>query len=171
MEQDERSGFEIERDKLNKKRKEDSVRRKRVFLLAMHDGGTVRQACKSAGVKRESVRTWIKTDDEFSKEYDVARLSFAELLEDMAYERVKNPDKGKGSDVLLMFLLNGNMPEKYKPQVAAGGESAKELISMFRKAANGTQPTEGGEGQSELSPKVKKNLLEILDKKEQDKKE
>jgi predicted YcjX-like family ATPase len=90
------------------------------------------------------------------------KRSFAESLEGIALDRVKNPDKGKGSDVLLITLLNANMPAKYRPQVAMNEDYAKELIFEWRKAAKEIAkeiPKEEG-----LSEDVEKTLTDILEK-------
>jgi hypothetical protein len=79
---------------------------------------------------------------------------------------VKNPDKGKGSDLLLLGMLNANMSEKYRPTMALNEDSAREVISELRKISRekrSSGPVE--EGDKELSDPYKKQLVELLEKK------
>ena len=94
---------------------------------------------------------------------DHRKLAFAEVLEEIALDRVRNPDKGKGSDLLLLGLLNANNPQKYRPQIAVNEESAKELIIEWRKAAKGAGKEKPEE--PELLPnRVEDTLMEILER-------
>jgi len=94
--------------------------------------------------------------------YEDMKRSFAESLETIALDRVKNPDKGKGSDVLLITLLNSNMPWKYRPQVAMNEDYAKELIFEWRKAAK--EMAKEIPKEEVLSEDVEKTLTDILEK-------
>ncbi len=93
------------------------------------------------------------------------RQSFAESLEELALDRVRNPDKNRGSDVLLIGLLNANMPQKYRPQFAMSEDSAKELITEWRKAAKEVGKDRGeGTDEEKLPVTVEQTLSEILEK-------
>ena len=107
--------------------------RKRVLIATLEEYGTVRKACAVSGISRKTYDHWQKNDPEFSQSMDLARRSFAESLEELALDRVRNPEKGKGSDVLLLGLLNANMPHKFRPQLAMNEDSAKELIVEWRR--------------------------------------
>ena len=138
---------------------------KRVVLAALEEWGTVRKACQEAGVGRRTFHYWETDDPEFSAGVDLARRAFAESLEDLALARVQNPDKGKGSDILLIGLLNANMPHKYRPQLALNEDSAKELIVEWRKAAKEVKKEKSDqEGAAVLNEDVEKTLAEILEK-------
>jgi type IV secretory pathway VirD2 relaxase len=80
---------------------------------------------------------------------------------------MRNPDKNRGSDILLIGLLNANMPSKYRPQFAMSEDSAKDLIIEWRKAAKDVErvarPTKDGNG-AELPTSVEQTLAEILEK-------
>lgn len=119
----------------NAERKVGAAKRKKLWLLAFEEHGTIKMACDVAGIARNTYIGWMQHDLEFVKVYEDMKRSFAESLEGIALDRVKNPDKGKGSDVLLITLLNANMPAKYRPQVAMNEDYAKELIFEWRKAA------------------------------------
>jgi hypothetical protein len=143
------------------------VKRKKVFLAAYEEWGTTRAACHAAGISRSSYDRWHQEDGEFVRELDRVKLAFAESLEELALERVRNPDKNRGSDILLIGLLNANMPSKYRPQFAMSEDSAKDLIIEWRKAAKDVErvarPTKDGNG-AELPTSVEQTLAEILEK-------
>ena len=145
--------------------------RKKALLVALEEWGTIRKACQMAGVPRMTYYDWNSNDPEFSVSVDAARKSFAESLEELALDRVRNPEKGKGSDILLLGLLNANMPHKFRPQLSMNEDSAKELIVEWRKAAKEIKRDrpEVEEGTT-LGEDVEKTLQEILAKKGADSK-
>ena len=153
----------------NAQRKEDAAKRKEIFLAAYGEWGTIRKACEIAGISRDGYGNWHKGDPEFVKKLDLMRQSFAESLEQLALERVQNPDKNRGSDVLLLGLLNANWPAKYRPQFAMNEDNAKDLILEWRKAATkdvkeevvGEPSPAGGEP---LPAGVEETLTELLEK-------
>ena len=142
----------------------DREARKRVLIATLEEYGTIRKACEVSGVPRKTYDVWNRDDPEFSVSADLARRSFAELLEELALERVKNPEKGKGSDVLLLGLLNANMPHKFRPQLALNEDSAKELITEWRKAAKEVKRDKPTQDEAVLNEDVEKTLAEILQK-------
>ena len=149
----------------NQERKEEADKRKSQFLEVFEEWGTIRRACDVVGIPRGTYNRWHSEDPEFSKNVDLSRRMFAESLEEIALDRVRNPDKGRGSDVLLLGLLNANMPQKFRPQLAMNEDSAKELIVEWRKAAKEVKkdgPVE--EDGAELPADVEKTLSEILEK-------
>ena len=146
----------------NAQRKEDAAKRKELFLLAYEEWGNIKKACEVAGIARDTYGSWTQTDLESGKKMDMVRHAFAESLETIALERVRNPDKGKGSDVLLITLLNSNMPWKYRPQVAINEDYAKELIFEWRKAAK--EVAKEMPKEEVLSEDVEKTLTDILEK-------
>lgn len=105
------------------------------FLQAVSDaGGNISEACRVTLVSRPQVYTQRKGDPEFAKALEEARELGVEALEDecrrRAYDGVDEPviwqgkraldDNGvpmsikKYSDTLLMFLLKGAKPGKYR---------------------------------------------------------
>ena len=145
----------------NADRQRDAAKRKEVFLLAYEEHGTIRGAAKAAGIARDSYKRWHAEDMEFVRRLDEMKQSFAESLEGLALERVRNPDKNRGSDLLLTVLLNANMPSKYRPQTAMSEDSAKELIVEWRKASRDVsrvaRPTKDENG-AELPTSVEQTL-------------
>ena len=149
----------------NAQRKEDAARRKEIFLAAYEEWGTIRKACEITGISRNGYGNWQKGDPEFTRRLDLMRQSFAESLEGLALDRVRNPDKNRGSDLLLIGLLNANMPQKYRPQFAMSEDSAKELITEWRKASKEVGKDRGeGTDEEKLPVTVEQTLSEILEK-------
>jgi len=79
------------------------------FLRAYAKTGNVSQALTMAGVSRRSVYKLREADDEFRQALSDAEEDGADELEDIARQRAK-----AGSDVLLIFLLKGLRPWKYR---------------------------------------------------------
>lgn len=142
-------------------RKTAAKKKQQAFLVAYEEWGTIRKACEIAGITRAGLWHW-QQDPEFARQADYARQSFAESLEGLALERVRNPDKNRGSDVLLIGLLNANMPQKYRPQFAMSEDSAKELILEWRKAAK--EVNKGRVEEEKLPVTVERTLSEILER-------
>lgn len=147
----------------NADRKEDAKKRKAIFLAAYEEWGTVKKACEITGIKRPTYFWWNQIDPEFSKDLDSMKQSFAESLEELALDRVKNPDKNRGSDLLLIGLLNANMPQKYRPQFNMSEDTAKDLITEWRKAAKDAKDAKP-EQQADLPDRVEDTLQEILER-------
>ena len=147
-----------ERDSLRRIARE---KKQDVFIAALAEWGTKKKALEIAKIPPSTYAKWYGGDYEFSKRCEEARFSFGETLEGIALERVMNPDKGRGSDVLLLGLLNANMPAKYRPSIAIDQDSAKELISEWRKAS---QVVKKEVPEEKLPVGVEKVLEEILEK-------
>ena len=147
----------------NEEKASDANDRKALFLKAIEEHGTVLSACRVAGVPRGTYQRWTQTDPDFVRTLGYSRMSFAESLEDLALNRVRNPDKNRGSDVLLIGLLNANMPQKYRPQIEMSEDSAKDLIHEWRTAAREVKKDAPAEG-VEIPAAVEKTLAEILEK-------
>ena len=150
------------KDRTNAERKADLAKRKVLFLKAYDEFGTVRGTAEAVGITRDTYRRWLGEDPEFMRSMDEAKQSFGEYLEGLALERIKNPDKGKGSDVLLMFMLNGNMAPKYRPQVAMSEEAAKDLLLEWRKAVR--EPRVEAVTGEPLPTKIERTLTEVLER-------
>jgi hypothetical protein len=79
------------------------------FLRAYSKTGNVKQALLLAGVSRRAVYKLRDVDDEFRQALSDAEDDGADELEGIARDRAK-----AGSDVLLIFLLKGLRPWKYR---------------------------------------------------------
>jgi len=85
--------------------------KKRRFLQRFAQCGTITHAARYAGVSRPTIYAWRREEDgEFSKAFDDAQEMACDALE---VEARKRAVKGH-SDTLLIFLLKGARPDKYK---------------------------------------------------------
>ena len=149
----------------NDERREAKEMRQASFLRAYRKIGTHSGAFRVAKISKDTYNKWMKTEPDFMREVSEARHEFGEYLEEIALERVKNPDKNRGSDVLLLGLLNANLPQKFRPQFAMGEDSAKDLIIEWRKAAQSIKRGDGAEREREELPvSVERTLTELLEK-------
>jgi hypothetical protein len=85
--------------------------KKRRFLQRFAQCGTITHAARYAGVSRPTIYAWRREEDgEFAKAFDDAQEMACDALEVEARKRAVNGH----SDTLLIFLLKGARPEKYK---------------------------------------------------------
>lgn len=85
-------------------------------LKAMIDQAvfTVRAACELANVGYTTFYAWKKDDAEFATAAAEAEELQTQNLEQRAGERAMGIRVKHPSDLLMMFLLNGRRPEKYR---------------------------------------------------------
>lgn len=104
-----------------------TLEKRQHFLEALAQTCSVLRACEIAEVSRAAVYKWRDADAEFAKQWELARARGADALEDeavrRAYEGIEEPIFHQGrcvdtvhrySDTLLIFLLKGAKPEKYR---------------------------------------------------------
>ena len=107
-----------------------SIRHKRKagFLSAFSECGNVTLACKMAGIGRKTHYRWLEADHRYAEAFREAEQAATDYLEAEAWRRavegVEKPAgwyKGKAggsvreySDTLLIFLLKGLRPDKYR---------------------------------------------------------
>ena len=106
--------------------------KKRAMLNAyVAAGGSVVQACKAARVGRTTHYRWVMEDEVYAEAFAQAAYKAGETLEAEAVRRatqgvrkviyhlgVPIGEETVYSDTLLIFLMKGNMPNKYKDRVA-----------------------------------------------------
>ena len=80
------------------------------FLAALRDSGNVRVACAAAQIGKSTAYDRRKADAGFAAEWADSIDDAADLLEAEARRRAVVG----GSDTLLIFLLKGARPEKYR---------------------------------------------------------
>ena len=85
--------------------------------------GNLRAAARAAKIDHTTHFKWKKTDPCYAAAFEEARELAAQHLEDEAVRRALG-----GSDVLLIFLLKGFMPEKYKDRHVIEHKGAVELL-------------------------------------------
>lgn len=79
------------------------------FLRAFANTGIIRAACEAAGIERHTATKARKVDPEFAAAWDACYEDAADALEAIALQRARTV-----SDTLLIFLLKGFRPEKYR---------------------------------------------------------
>jgi hypothetical protein len=124
--------------------------RKRAFLTAYAHTGNKRLAAKLAGIDRSAIYQpgW-RDDRKFEDALARAELMACDILEAEAYRRaVEGVEKPVGwykgrpggyvreySDVLLIFLLKGIRPEKYRDRMELRGAFANLNLDLLPDAA------------------------------------
>jgi len=106
------------------------IDKRKAFLAAFAEVGTITRAAEIAKVTRQAHYLWMK-DPEYAEAFAQAEQQACDRLEQEARRRavegVEEPVFHRGkqcgvvrkySDTLLIFLLKGAMPEKYKDRHA-----------------------------------------------------
>ena len=134
-----------------------TYRRQDKFLKVYKETRSRSVSASYAGVSPSTISKWLREDYlEFKQRYDEADTAFCEGLEQLALERVKMQDS-KSNPVLLITLLNANLPEKYRPSAIMTDDTAKDVLSQLRKLAKETPPSKTKEEKEE-------SALEQVDK-------
>ena len=131
-----------------------------IFLEAYAMCGVIKDAAQAANTHPATITAW-KNDDAygFRSKFEQAKQDFREQLETLAFERIKDPEGNRGSDVLLIFLLKAHHPDKYREQIVQD-DAARDFISDLRREAKKWKGRVGVEDLSELS--VEQQVDEIL---------
>ena len=139
-----------------------TVEKKKLLINAIKEYGGFIIAREKTGVPRSTYYQWIKEDETFKEDVYEAKQSFGESMLQIAIDRLKNPDKGKGSDVLLIAVLNAYMSSTFRPDGEDQGENPmKDMIQELRSMARG----EKKDKDTSLSEVVEDSLDNILSKK------
>jgi hypothetical protein len=104
--------------------------KKRAFLAAYAETGNVTKAAQAADIDRSTHYGWLKDDKDYAEAFKHADEEAGDTLEAEARRRavegIEEPVFHQGmvvgtirkySDTLLIYLLNGSKPEKYKQRV------------------------------------------------------
>ena len=116
-----------------------SQAKKKAYLIALEQSGAITIAADAAGINRRTPLDWRDKDPEFVVAEQVALSNFADRLENEAVRRateglrkkkftakgepVFDPETGdqyverEFSDTLLIFMLKGARPDKYKDRL------------------------------------------------------
>lgn len=99
-------------------------------LLKYRNTGNKREVCEAVGISRGTLNRWLEHDEEFARDWAIAREEATELYEAEARRRavegwdeavfqrgVQVGDVRKYSDTLLIFTLKALKPEKYRDRV------------------------------------------------------
>ena len=105
------------------------------FLVAYAQLGTITAAAEAAGIHRRTHGTWLESDhDGYREKWEHANQQFADSLEKLAFDRIQNPEGNRGSDVLLITMLNAHKPEKYK-RMESPNSVAADLVASIKAMA------------------------------------
>lgn len=124
--------------------------RQELFLAAYVKLGKRGQAAKEVGLSVSCIERWVAEDVwSIKKRANLAHERHVERLEQLMDDRLTNPTGNRGSDVLLMFKLKAEAPEKYREEVKVLGVSAplqlldklKELVAKDLKAREALEPS------------------------------
>ncbi len=122
--------------------------KKKAFLTAFSECGNISQAAELAGIDRKNHYNWLKDDPDYPDQFYDADQKACDKLEQEARRRAiygtSEPVFHKGeqcgvvqkySDTLLIFLMKGANPEKYRENIrqeitgAGGGPIEVSFIS------------------------------------------
>lgn len=114
----------------DERRDNEQDSRKRAWLEAFEEHGTVVEACRQTGMVRSTVYRWRQDDKSFEVAWADIEEATTERMEREAYRRavegVVEPlvsagklvtDVRKFSDTLLIFMLKSRRPERYRDNV------------------------------------------------------
>lgn len=131
--------------------KRTAKKQRELFLDALAATGNVSRAMKAAGIPRRTLYDWRDASKEFAVAWDGALDRASGVLEDEALRRavtgtLKPVYQGgervgtirEFSDTLLIFLLKGLKPQKYRERFehtgAGGGPLIVELVQFADQA-------------------------------------
>ena len=131
--------------------------KKRAFLAVYPGCGTIKAAAEAVKIDRRRHYEWLAADPEYVTAFEQAKEDAADTLEAEAIRRavhgVEEPvgwHRGvaggtvtRYSDTLLIFLLKGLRPEKYRENVKAPPEEAEVLARRLKTALEAIEKTDG----------------------------
>lgn len=112
---------------------------KSTLLMAYIKTGSLTRACQHCAITQNAHRRWLQQDPQYAEAWADARDALADSLEEEAIRRARDGvtrpvfqgglqvgQTTEYSDALLMFLLKGMRPEKYRERVAVINETSVE---------------------------------------------
>ena len=141
--------------------------KKDLFLKIYPSAGTITKAAEYVGVTYNTARRWNKDDPVFAAKFEEARQGFVEELETIAFDLIKemaSRQDYKANPTLLIFMLNGNAPHKYRGLVETSSE-AREVLAEFRKMAASPEKKEPKKKIIPKNTKAKRTVLEYEEEK------
>ena len=114
-------------------RKAQQLENQGTFLRLFGQLGTIQAAAEGTGLDRQAHYDWISGDAQgYRARWEDARQRWRETLEQKAMDRINDPQGNRGSDVLLLAMLNAAWPEKYRQNVVVVDDTAKDLLARLR---------------------------------------
>ena len=118
--------------------------KKAAFLAALSETGNVSKAAEASGINRRSHSRWLQEDDEYRVATAEALDAAADKLEEEARRRAHDgfdePVYYQGevcgtvrkySDTLLIFLLKGARPDKYRERTSITVEDPVKALAKL----------------------------------------
>ncbi len=144
--------------------------KKTAFLAAVKVTGNISKAAEMAKIDRTSHYRWMRGDEQYEAAFEEAIDEAADWLEDEARRRavdgveetIYNKDgdavgtRVKYSDTLLIFLLNGARPQKYRRVNEHTGTiehkhtTLTDAVSVLVRASNGSANGSGNRLEGKL---------------------
>jgi hypothetical protein len=111
--------------------------RRELFLKAYARIGKIGKAAAATEIPVATVESWQRRDTHsFKKRMQLAHQKCVESWEEEMDQQLKGPTGNRGSDVLLMFKLKAEAPEKYREEVKVLGVSAPlQMLDKLRELA------------------------------------
>jgi hypothetical protein len=111
-------------------------RRMTKYLKSYSETRSKSVSATHCGVSYRTSMKWQASNEfGFTERLEDADILFCENLEQLALDRVKMQD-AKANPVLLITLLNANLPQKYRPTVVMSDDTAKDVLKELRTLAN-----------------------------------
>ncbi len=102
------------------------AKRQAIALKAFVELGTETGACQLLGLSRSAWHKWTARYERFREAADEAFQTVGDLLEQEAIRRAYD-----GSDLLLIYLLNGYKPEKFRERQETNINVNSDAIRRF----------------------------------------
>ena len=121
----------------------DTEKNQEIFLMAFEKIGIITKAAEMAKVGASTVKRWRDQDVLFLDRFNEAKQSHNDRLEGVLFDLINEMHGNldyKANPTLLIFALNGAMPEKYKGTNQSASD-AKDVLSEFRKAMKDAKDT------------------------------
>jgi hypothetical protein len=116
------------------------LKRHKAFIAAFKTAASITEAAKAIGVDRAAHYDWLRDVAGYKEAFEAAKEEAAQTLEDEAVRRAMKGTteaiyyQGKAvgarrvySDALMMFLLRGMRPEKYRQGFEISGPNGGAL--------------------------------------------
>ncbi len=117
-------------------------RRQKTFLKAFLEVATVTWAAKAAGIGRRTHYDWLKKDEGYQEAFSQAE----DVASDALYEEARKRAISGKSDVLLMFLMKGDNPAKYRDSHHVTVDGTINLVKLMNEGRNRVAEDEKAHG-------------------------
>ena len=111
-----------------------TLNNQQAFLTAYGNRGTMMRAAKDVGIDRYTAQRWRDNDVfRFKERLLQAHVAFCDMLEDKAVNLATKLKPGQNS-LILVTLLNANLPDKYRPNSVIPSETMTDTLREMKQA-------------------------------------